>query len=116
MSTYRGMLDVEPNLFPMKAERVILRNDEIAFHFQYREAHGYEKEWSIDDIATRQAEGYYKCNVTDPTSGYEPDQATIYILRVQAHRIGCFIEGFWHEKAEGAWKFFGNLEAFKPEQ
>lgn len=112
MSTYTGTFIVEPNQFPMRAERFILRDDEIAFDFRYKATHEGGEEFKIDDKARLQPEGFYRCDVTDPNSGYELDQAIIYILKAKVQKRGCLVEGFWHEKAEGAWKFSGLLSSY----
>ena len=109
MATYSGTFIVEPNEFPMRAQRFIVRDDEIAFDFRYKASHEAGEEFPIDDKARLQPEGFYRCDVTDPNSGYDPDQAIIYILRANVQERGCFVEGFWLDKAEGAWKFWGTL-------
>lgn len=111
MATYLGTLDVEPR-FPMKANRLIVRDNEIVFTFHYGAIGDTVTQWSLDDVAIRQPEGWYKCIVTNPETGYKPGQLTIYLLRVKEHdhKRYCEIEGFWCEKDEGAWKFSGTLE------
>ena len=81
MPTFSGTFIVEPNEFPMRAQRFIIRDDEIAFDFRYKASHEGGEEFPIDDKAKLQPEGFYRCDVTDPNSGYDPDQAIIYILR-----------------------------------
>ena len=73
----------------------------------------FQEEFPIDDKARLQPEGCYRCNVIDPNSGYEPEQAIIYILRAKVQKRGCFVEGFCHEKSEGAWKCWGTLLPYR---
>lgn len=113
MATYSGTFIVEPNEFPIRAQRFIVRDDEIAFDFRYKTSHEAGEEFSIDDKARLQPEGFYRCDVIDPKSGYDSDQAIIYILRAKVQKRGCFVEGFWHEKAEGAYKFWGTLLVYR---
>ena len=105
MSTYSGTFIVEPNEFSLRDQPFIIRDDEIAFDFRYKAKHqDDQKQAPIDDKARLQPEGFYRCYVTDPNSGYEPDQAIIYILRAKMQKRGSYVEGFWHEKVEGAYK------------
>ena len=39
MPTFSGTFIVEPNDFPMRAQRFIIRDDEIAFDFRYKASH-----------------------------------------------------------------------------
>ena len=113
MSSYTGTFTVEPDEFPLRAQLLIIRDDEIAFDFRYKEANEPGEEFRVDDKAKLQPEGFYRCDVTDPNSGYLPNQAIIYVLRTRIQNDGCFVEGFWHEREHGAWKFWGNLSQFE---
>lgn len=112
MSTYTGTFTVDPDEFPLRAQRLIIRDDEIAFDFRYKNTNEPGREAILDDKAVLQPEGFYRCDVTDPNSGYLPNQAIIYILRTKVQKHGCFVEGFWHEKTAGAWKFWGTLSSY----
>ena len=37
--------------------------------------------------------------------------AVIYILIAEVIGRNLYIEGFWHDKEEGSWKFSGHLDA-----
>ena len=120
--TYTGEFVVEPNEFRLRAERMIIRkrpiirNDksktrrEISFDLFYTPSLDDPEEYRLNGIANRQAGGYYESHV-GPNSDYE-GKVSIYILRANVNEDGCFFEGFWFEKDEGAWKFSGNLEPF----
>ncbi len=107
-STYAGTFIVEADDFPLRAERLIIRDNEIAFDFRYKEEHGAGEELTINGQAARQPEGFYRCNGNGDHSN-----TIIYVLRAQVQHDGCFVEGFWHEREEGAWKFWGDLSPFE---
>lgn len=109
MTTYAGQLVVIPNEFPMEAERFIVRDDEIAFDFRYREEYGADEEEHLDAIAKRQPEGFYKRDGTG-----QGDEQTIYIIRAEILDTGyCDVEGFWLN-VEGSWQFSGKLAPIHP--
>ena len=123
MQTFKGDLAVEPNQFRLRAEqmiirqRPIIRNDkpttlkQISFDLYYTPTLDAPEEYHLHGIANQQAEGYYESHL-GPNESYE-GEAIIYILKANVNEGGCFFEGFWLEKGEGAWKFSGNLEPFE---
>ena len=113
MQTYVGDLAVEPNEFRLRAERMIIRRrpiirddkpatlEQISFDLYYTPTLDAPEEHLLNGVANRQAEGYYEAH---------RGSSAIYILKARTNEDGCFFEGFWLEKGEGAWKFSGNLE------
>ena len=58
MPTFSGTFIVEPNEFPLRAQRFIIHDDEIAFDFRYKATHEAGEEFPVDDKAALQPEGF----------------------------------------------------------
>jgi hypothetical protein len=112
MPTYAGKLGVEPNDFSLRVERLIIREREIAFDLRYRDPSD-PIEYLLNSRATMRSEGYYESPSISPRNSDYLGEATIYILRAKQSENNCFIEGFWFEKEEGAWRFSGSLEPYR---
>ena len=121
MQTYTGEFAVEPNEFRLRAERMIIRQrpivrddkpvtlKQISFDLLYTPSLDAPEEYRLNGVANRQTEGYYESRF-----GSDTDYAgtVIYILKANVNEDGCFFEGFWFDRDEGAWRFSGNLETF----
>ena len=111
---YCGDLEVEDDSFFLTAERLIVRERDIAFRLSGKDEYG---KFFIDGIAHRnEGGGYTSDEIALVYPGYEQkDTARISVLKVQASRAGkkCEVEGVWVQYGETC-KFWGALERYVP--
>jgi len=107
-----GDLDVEDADFTLRADRLIVRSSEIAFHLSGRDEYG---EFHIDGVAPLSKDGGFsspELRLVYP--GYEGrDHANILFNRVHMSPKSrrCEIEGVWLQYGD-TWKFSGNLNCY----
>ena len=112
MSIYSGFFDVENNDFKLKAERFIIRENEVAFHFEGSdESGGFE----IEGTAIKKNDGFYFASNLDLKYFQDytsQDEASIKIVVYSSSRTKCRIEGVWiQDRIE--YKFSGELTVRK---
>lgn len=108
--SFKGELSVENGDFDLHAERVVVRETEVAFNFNGVDEYG---EFSIEGVAERKPSGTFESEdlpVTYPQYS-DPSQAAIRFVRLEAIRQRCRVVGEWREANE-RWQFEGLLERF----
>ena len=118
MTAYTGELSVEGDEFTLEAERLIVRDTEVAFHLSGADEDGT---FSIEGKATSR-------NATSMAQGtrvwYESedlpviykryaaqDKAVIVLWRVDQTEHCCEVNGEWRQYGE-RWTFSGHLKPF----
>ena len=114
MSMYSGYLDVEPNEFSLRMDRMSVKNKKISFDCYGRVREDGSK-YSFSGTAFKQPEGHYKVDRVEQEDGVE-FETSIYIVKAKCSVDNCYVEGFWYEKWEGdeagVYRFSGSLEPF----
>jgi hypothetical protein len=107
-----GDLDVEDGEFTLRADRLIVRPDGIAFRLSGRDLYG---DFAIDGIASlAPSEGYASPELRLLYPGYdgvEHAQIRIIRARLSPNRRKCDIEGVWFQYGD-TWNFGGTIDQF----
>lgn len=107
---YTGYLNVEPDTFSLRVDRIIVKSQEISFDCYGRVRHDHSN-WKFSGTAFLQPEGHYRAD--DTIDGV---YTSVYIFKPNCSVERCILEGFWYEKSEGydpeISKFSGILDPF----
>ena len=109
---YQGKLVVEDDAFELNVERLIVRDEEVAFNFVGADADSNGK-YSIEGVSRRMRSGIYESRrLPVRYAGYTgEDLAVIRLSRVEETHARCEIEGEWRQDGE-CWMFSGPLQPF----
>ena len=111
MAAWEGTLIVDPDYFSIKVRRLVYEDglDRISFDWHGREYESSAR-YSLHGIAAQQMEGHFLSPSIEYKTGDIDCEAIIYFLVLNTLDEGLYIEGFWHEKDVGPWKFSGSLD------
>ena len=123
--TYQGKLNVKENSdgtnFGLQVDRLILRDNEIAFTFYGVDDAG---KFKIEGIATKRDACFFMASELPveykdyANQDNEVDRASIQFTSIQEETIQnkntCAIKGSWLQDGE-SWDFYGTLDEFVPE-
>lgn len=115
---YSGELEVQGGEFTLDADRLIVRNDGVAFKLSGVDR--YFGSFKTTGTALHTTNGTYVANDIkihyDMFSG-DDDYATIQfsVVRQTSKKLRCYIEGKWIE-GKDVWTFSGNLKKYKQKQ
>ena len=109
MSKYAGKLEVEGADWSLRAEQMAMEDNEIHFDFVYHYNRKPYNEYPFNGVAMLRQEGYYESTPKESPEGKR--DVIIYILKVRLSDRDFFVEGFWYESGEGAWRISGTLES-----
>lgn len=113
MKAYSGELEVEDGDFVLDADRLIVRDGEVAFMLSGSDEWG---DFRIEGVAKRTEQGaFIASNLRLVYPKYESkDLATIQFDEVNqtAQKVRCRVKGIWRQYGD-TWAFSGNLGPYK---
>lgn len=112
MFAYAGELEVQDGDFYLYADRLIVRDGEVAFMFSGSDEYG---DFKIEGVAKQSNQGNYIASQTKLvyTNYISDDIATIQfdVIGQTDQKLRCHIEGKWLQGS--SWLFSGNLRKYK---
>jgi len=113
MSVYSGELEVLGGAFILDANRLVIRDREVAFKLAGVDGDG---EFQVEGISTLTSNGrYVSNNLKVEYTGYSgKDDAIIQfnVIKPTEKKLRCYVEGRWLRGIE-VWPFSGNLRLYK---
>ena len=113
MKAYSGELEVEDGGFVLDAERLIVRDNEVAFMLSGSDEWG---DFRIEGVAKQTEQGYFiSSNLRLVYLKYvSKDLATIQFDEVYqtAQKVRCRVKGIWKQYGD-TWTFSGNLGPYE---
>lgn len=112
MFAYTGVVEVQGGDFILDADRIIIRDGEIAFKFIGSDEYG---DFDAEGKATLTSDGKYISSriKVNYSSFVSDDHATIHftIVKPTLGKMRCKVEGKWVQGK--TWSFSGNLRPYK---